>query len=66
MSRRSKRFKQSCYLGRSSFRSDIFNSNPVPLLQHRLIEESKMKIFAFDGLDEAAAKAVDAAKTGSV
>ncbi|KAE8226001.1 hypothetical protein CF319_g1346 [Tilletia indica] len=31
-----------------------------------LIAKSQLKIFAFDGLDEAAAKAVDAAKTGSV
>ncbi|KAL9940879.1 hypothetical protein V8E36_000367 [Tilletia maclaganii] len=31
-----------------------------------LIRESKLSIFAFDGLDEAAAKAVEAAKTGNV
>jgi succinyl-CoA synthetase beta subunit len=31
-----------------------------------MIKESGLKIFPFDGLDEAAAKAVEAAKTGSV
>jgi len=31
----------------------------------RLIEESGLKIFAFDGLDEAAAKAVEVARNGA-
>lgn len=35
-------------------------------LRKRLIRQSGLKIYAYDGLDEAAAKAVEAASTGKV